>query len=386
MDSLLLLCLLGTYFAWHPFHWKIRRTVLLYKKRDVQGVDNYRPICLPFVAYKLTRHAISSVGEELCITQSRKGQTRRSEAHQLLLGALPVEGHPFHWKIRRTVLLYKKRDVQGVDNYRPICLPFVAYKLVTRVILDGNSRTLDCGQPCKQRPETLSHGSSRRQLGGPPANTHWTRAVTDWIPRDVKRTPGAGQGNLQPKYLIARFIKRYRERSSWKRLGKPQQQDSDTVISAANGSKIPTDGRFEADFMLRKSDGRQHSGRGFCYKIPDLLDPLKQYINAITILSDPAASHRKEIVAKLKADYSNVFNVGLETVKDPQLKHVLEFIKSGIWLKKPQNVTSRSLSTQKGCIFVGDRIVIPERLSTTVLQQLREGRPGMTRMKMLARK
>ncbi|VDP15343.1 unnamed protein product [Heligmosomoides polygyrus] len=52
-------------------------------------------------------------------------------------------------------------------------------------------------------------------------------------------------------------------RSSWKRLGKPQLQDSDTVIGASNGIKIPTDGRFEADFMLRKSDGHQHSGRGF---------------------------------------------------------------------------------------------------------------------------
>ncbi|VDP54750.1 unnamed protein product [Heligmosomoides polygyrus] len=74
-------------------------------------------------------------------------------------------------------------------------------------------------------------------------------------------------------------------RSSWKRLGKPQLQDSDTTISTANGSQILSDGQFEADFMLRKSDGRQHSGRGFCninesldvfgwewiQKIPDLL-------------------------------------------------------------------------------------------------------------------
>ncbi|EYC07744.1 hypothetical protein Y032_0069g372 [Ancylostoma ceylanicum] len=112
---------------------------------------------------------------------------------------------------------------------------------------------------------------------------------------------------------------------NWNRLGKPQLQNSDTVVNAANGTRIPTDGRFEADFKLNRSDGSQHSGRGFCYvtenldvfgwewiqKIPDLVKPLQKYINGATILPDPGAIRREEIVAKLKTDYADVFKVGL---------------------------------------------------------------------------
>lgn len=74
--------------------------------------------------------------------------------------------------------------------------------------------------------------------------------------------------------------------------------------NAANGTKIPTDGRFETVLTLKKSEGRQHNGRGFCYVIenhdvfgwewiqkkPDLVR---------TILSDLAASRCEKIVAKL---------------------------------------------------------------------------------------
>ncbi|EYB93870.1 hypothetical protein Y032_0178g682 [Ancylostoma ceylanicum] len=112
---------------------------------------------------------------------------------------------------------------------------------------------------------------------------------------------------------------------NWNRLGKPQLQNSDTVVNAANGTRIPTDGRFEADFKLNRSDGSQHSGRGFCYvtenldvfgwewiqKIPDLVKPLQKYINGATIFPDPGTIRREEIVAKLKTDYADVFKVGL---------------------------------------------------------------------------
>ncbi|VDO66572.1 unnamed protein product [Heligmosomoides polygyrus] len=85
-------------------------------------------------------------------------------------------------------------------------------------------------------------------------------------------------------------------RSSLKRLGKPQLQDSGTILSAANRSKIPTDGRYGADFMLRKSDGRQHSGRGFCYVNEKL---------------DVSPTWRRDS-CWLNANHSDVFNAGLD--------------------------------------------------------------------------
>ncbi|KAK6735423.1 hypothetical protein RB195_018564 [Necator americanus] len=55
---------------------------------------------------------------------------------------------PKQWKINKTVLLYKKGDPH--DNYRPICLLSVIYKLFTRVIFNRIDKVLDEGQPCEQ--------------------------------------------------------------------------------------------------------------------------------------------------------------------------------------------------------------------------------------------
>ncbi|EYC05664.1 hypothetical protein Y032_0081g1512 [Ancylostoma ceylanicum] len=112
---------------------------------------------------------------------------------------------------------------------------------------------------------------------------------------------------------------------NWNRLGKPQLLNSDAVVNAANGTRIPSDRRFEADFRLDKSDGSQHSGRGFCHvtenldvfgwewiqEIPDLVKPLQKYINGATILPDLGAVRREEVMAKLKTNYADVFKVGL---------------------------------------------------------------------------
>nr|CDJ84071.1 RNA-directed DNA polymerase (reverse transcriptase) domain containing protein [Haemonchus contortus] len=57
---------------------------------------------------------------------------------------------PTSWKTSKTVLLYKKGDPDDIDNYRPICLLSVIYKLFTRVILNRIGRILDEGQPCEQ--------------------------------------------------------------------------------------------------------------------------------------------------------------------------------------------------------------------------------------------
>ncbi|KAE9415135.1 hypothetical protein Angca_009335, partial [Angiostrongylus cantonensis] len=50
----------------------------------------------------------------------------------------------------KTLSLFKKGDLHDIDNYRPICLLSVVYKLFTRVILNRIGRTLDEGEPCEQ--------------------------------------------------------------------------------------------------------------------------------------------------------------------------------------------------------------------------------------------
>ncbi|VDP38413.1 unnamed protein product [Heligmosomoides polygyrus] len=57
---------------------------------------------------------------------------------------------PSQWKTSKTPLLCKKGDVHDIGSYHPICLLSVVYKMFTRVILNGISKTLDEGQPCKQ--------------------------------------------------------------------------------------------------------------------------------------------------------------------------------------------------------------------------------------------
>lgn len=42
------------------------------------------------------------------------------------------------------------------------------------------------------------------------------------------------------------------------------------------------------------------------------------------------------------------------------------------------------LSVFQGCVMWGSRVVIPPQGQSTVLQELHEGHPGMTRMKVLA--
>ncbi|XGW10357.1 hypothetical protein V3C99_012111 [Haemonchus contortus] len=44
-----------------------------------------------------------------------------------------------------------------------------------------------------------------------------------------------------------------------------------------------------------------------------------------------------------------------------------------------------AITPHNGCLLIGDRIVIPDTLRKAVLSELYDGRPGMTRMKILAR-
>nr|CDJ93708.1 uncharacterized protein K02A2.6-like [Haemonchus contortus] len=113
--------------------------------------------------------------------------------------------------------------------------------------------------------------------------------------------------------------------SSWKKLGRPLLLKFNTIVNAANGSRIPTEGYLMVDFVLRGSDGKQHHGQGCCYvienldifgwewiqKVPELVGPLQKYVSGVTLVADPAATYREEIVAKLRVNHADVFKTGL---------------------------------------------------------------------------
>ncbi|KAK6747824.1 hypothetical protein RB195_000798 [Necator americanus] len=59
---------------------------------------------------------------------------------------LQRERIPDQWKTSRTFLIHKKGDREDLQNYRPICLLSVLYKVFTKIILTRISRTLDEAQ------------------------------------------------------------------------------------------------------------------------------------------------------------------------------------------------------------------------------------------------
>ena len=57
---------------------------------------------------------------------------------------------PDQWKSSKTVLIFKKGDKEDIENYRPIALLSIPYKLFTKIILNRLETTLDEYQPIEQ--------------------------------------------------------------------------------------------------------------------------------------------------------------------------------------------------------------------------------------------
>ncbi|XP_041785529.1 uncharacterized protein K02A2.6-like [Anopheles merus] len=85
-------------------------------------------------------------------------------------------------------------------------------------------------------------------------------------------------------------------------------------------------------------------------------------------------------------------DVAKATASDPVLRQVYKNIMDG-W---PQNITyatelacfyhiGEALTTVRGSILFGERVVIPTKLQQRCLKQLHEGHPGIQRMKSIAR-
>ena len=78
------------------------------------------------------------------------------------------------------------------------------------------------------------------------------------------------------------------------------------------------------------------------------------------------------------------------TARDQVLSTVLQKVQKG-WkgptddALQPYARRKNKLSVQDGCLLWGNRVVVPPRGRSKVIDELHEGHPGMTRMKQLAR-
>ena len=78
------------------------------------------------------------------------------------------------------------------------------------------------------------------------------------------------------------------------------------------------------------------------------------------------------------------------TRRDPVLSQILNYVER-VWPNKCDKSLStygskrNELSVHQGCLMWGSRVIIPPKGRDTVLQELHEGHPGMTKMKSLVR-
>ncbi|XP_024873812.1 uncharacterized protein K02A2.6-like [Temnothorax curvispinosus] len=82
----------------------------------------------------------------------------------------------------------------------------------------------------------------------------------------------------------------------------------------------------------------------------------------------------------------------VETSENDVMKQLLSYVKNG-WPQHPMQIQDTavakffprrdSLIAIKGCVFLGDRIVVPDCYRQMILKELHAGHPGVARMKLL---
>ncbi|KAM7315470.1 uncharacterized protein ISCGN_005253 [Ixodes scapularis] len=84
-------------------------------------------------------------------------------------------------------------------------------------------------------------------------------------------------------------------------------------------------------------------------------------------------------------------DIARETARDPLLRRVYDYVLKG-WppyvgdqALKPWFQRNTELSAQQGCLMLGLRVVVPEKLRSVLLDEIHEGHPGVVRAKELAR-
>lgn len=68
----------------------------------------------------------------------------------VLLNRCLEERVPDSWQNAKVILLLKKGDCTNMENYRPISLLSILYKLLTKIITNRLSQRLDFYQPIEQ--------------------------------------------------------------------------------------------------------------------------------------------------------------------------------------------------------------------------------------------
>ena len=127
----------------------------LYSSRDIQ--DNTEPrssseqIDIPPVTTEEVKKALNEMqrgkapGEDQITADLLKdgGQIVLEKLANLYTQCLMTASVPESWKNANIILIHKKGDMKDLKNYRPISLLSVAYKVLTKVIANRISATLD---------------------------------------------------------------------------------------------------------------------------------------------------------------------------------------------------------------------------------------------------
>ena len=126
--------------------------------------------------------------------------------------------------------------------------------------------------------------------------------------------------------------------------------------------------------------------------------PTKQHANADGLSRLPLGT-RKEAAL----DYINTFMIGqiqampvtaeqiqATTRRDSVLSQVFRYVQEGWPIKvndqyKPFYKRKNELSIEAGCLLWGNRVIVPERFRSTLLEELHRDHPGASRMKSVAR-
>ncbi|XP_063052002.1 uncharacterized protein K02A2.6-like [Engraulis encrasicolus] len=134
------------------------------------------------------------------------------------------------------------------------------------------------------------------------------------------------------------------------------------------------------EYTIIYKAGREHTNADAFSRLP--LDRRRE--------STPEEEERVLLFEDIGVPLVNAQQIKKWTDKDPVLARVREYILRG-WPKvnSPEFIPyvrrQDELSTQEGCILWGGRVVIPPPGHKSLLKQLHQAHPGMTRMKGLAR-
>ncbi|XP_015262798.1 PREDICTED: uncharacterized protein K02A2.6-like, partial [Gekko japonicus] len=107
--------------------------------------------------------------------------------------------------------------------------------------------------------------------------------------------------------------------------------------------------------------------------------------------ADPAPACEVLAIEELPRPPVSSRDIAAHTAKDSVLSRVLNWVWRGWPVGSvepefgPYKSRQNELSISKGCVLWGNRVVVPDKLRTRVLESLHEGHPGMVHTKALAR-